>query len=83
LIKILLKNILSYIVLLISLLIHKLLYTSNDVKAISSVISIWVFISKDNSLVAEVDDLMKNTIKARKISIDKIMHSLYFTSFHT
>ena len=41
------------------------------------------FISKDNSLVAEVDGLMKNTIKARKISIDKIMHSLYFTNFHT
>ena len=39
------------------------------------------FISKDNSLVAEVYGLMKNTIKARKISIDKIMHSLSFTNF--
>ncbi len=39
------------------------------------------FISKDNNLITEVDGLMKNTIKARKISIDKIMYSSSFTNF--
>lgn len=69
------KNILSYPVLLISLLIHKLLHASNDVNAISSVISINIgFISEDNSLIAEVYDI-------DYLVNFKIMHSLYLQAF--